>query len=99
MQTLYIIMKIEDRILKTLKFKFQDTEVVGVRFIKKQTEKSWSFRFTYKDGDYLSLSDEYVAEFEGLGIKMEEVNKFISPGVFSIEKDSANKVKNKQKQK
>lgn len=92
-------MKIEDRILKNLKFKFQDTEVVGVRFIKKQTEKSWSFRFTFKDGDHLSLSDEYVAEFEGLGIKMEEVNKFISPGVFIIEKDSANKVKNKQKQK
>ena len=91
-------MKIEDRILKTLKFKFQNTEVVGVRFIKKKTEKSWSFRFTFKDGDHLSLSDEYVAEFEGLEIKMEEVNKFISPGVFIIEKDLANKVKNKQKQ-
>ena len=87
-------MKIEDRILKTLKFKFQDTEVVGVRFIKKQTEKSWSFRFTFKDGDHLSLSDEYVAEFEGLEIKMEEVNKFISPGVFIIENDSAKKYRN-----
>jgi hypothetical protein len=44
------------------------------------------------------LSDEYVAEFEGLGIKMEEVNKFISPGVFTIENDST-KIKNTQKQK
>lgn len=98
MQTRQIVMKIEDRILKTLKFKFQDVEIAGIRFVKKQTEKSWSFRYTFKDGDYLSLSDEHLAKFEGLNIKIEEVNKFKSPGVFTTEKDLT-KIKNKQKQK
>jgi len=91
-------MKIEDRILKSIKVKFQNIEVVGIRFVKKVREKSWSFRFTFKDGDYLSLSEEYIAEFEGLNIKIEDTNKFKSPGISIIEKDET-KIKNKQKQK
>jgi hypothetical protein len=91
-------MKIEDKILKMIKIKFQDKEIAGLRFVKKIDEYSWAFRFTFRDGDYQSMSDEYVAEFEGLGIKIKEVNKFISPGVFTIENDST-KIKNTQKQK
>jgi hypothetical protein len=89
-------MKIEDRILKALKNQFQDVEILGVRFIKKEKENYWSFRFTFKEGDYLSLSDLYIAEFKGLEIKIEKINIFKSPGVFAIEKDLI-KVKNKQK--
>jgi len=91
-------MKIEDKILKVVKSKFQVKEIAGVRFVNKIGESSWSFRFTFRDGDYQSMSDEYVIKYEGINLVIEE-NIFISPGVSIIENDSTKKVKNKQKQK
>jgi hypothetical protein len=92
-------MKIEDKILKVVKSKFQDKEIAGVRFVNKIGESSWSFRFTFRDGDYQSMSDEYVIKYEGINLVIVEENIFISPGVSIIENDSTKKVKNKQKQK
>ena len=92
-------MKIEDKILKVVKSKFQDKEIAGVRFVNKIAESSWSFRFTFRDGDYQSMSDEYVIKYEGINLVIVEENIFISPGVSIIENDSTKKVKNKQKQK
>jgi hypothetical protein len=91
-------MKIEDKILKVVKSKFQDKEIAGVRFVNKIGESSWSFRFTFRDGDYQSMSDEYVIKYEGINLVIEE-NIFISPGISTRENDSTKKVKNKQKQK
>jgi len=92
-------MKIEGKILKVVKSKFQDKEIAGLRFVSKIGESSWSFRFTFRDGDYQSMSEEYIIQYEGVSLVIVDTPKFISPGVFIIEKDSANKVKNKQKQK
>lgn len=89
-------MKIEDRILKLLNCKYQDTEIFGLRFVVKINENSWRFRYAYRDGDYLSLSDEYKVMFDGLNLVLEEKSIFISPGVFTREKDNTIN-KNKQK--
>ena len=91
-------MKIEDKILKVVKTKFQDKEIAGLRFVSKIGESSWSFRFTFRDGDYQSMSDEYVIQYEGVSLVIVD-NKFISPGISVIERDSTSKIKNKQKQK
>jgi hypothetical protein len=91
-------MKIEEKILKVVKSKFQDKEIAGLRFVSKIGESSWSFRFTFRDGDYQSMSEEYIIQYEGVSLVIIDTSKFISPGVFIIEKDLANKVKNKQKQ-
>jgi hypothetical protein len=91
-------MKIEDKILKVVKSKFQDKEIAGVRFVNKIGESSWSFRFTFRDGDYQSMSDEYFIQYEGVSLVIVDTPKFISPGVFTTENDST-KIKNKQKQK
>ena len=91
-------MKIEEKILKVVKSKFQDKEIAGLRFVSKIGESSWSFRFTFRDGDYQSMSEEYIIQYEGVSLVIVDTPKFISPGVFIIEKDLANKVKNKQKQ-
>ena len=90
-------MKIELKILKLLKKEFSDKEIMGVRFIRKTSETSWHFRYTYRDGDYLSVSEELEAKFEGFTLKLEK-NQFVSPGVSVIEWDNTNK-KQKQKQK
>jgi hypothetical protein len=91
-------MKIEEKILKVVKSKFQDKEIAGLRFVSKIGESSWSFRFTFRDGDYQSMSDEYVIQYEGVSLVIVDTPKFISPGVFTTENDST-KIKNKQKQK
>jgi hypothetical protein len=44
------------------------------------------------------MSDEYVIQYEGISLVIVD-NKFISPGISIIEKDSTSKIKNKQKQK
>lgn len=90
-------MKIEDKILKVVKAKFQDKEIAGLRFVSKIAESSWSFRFTFRDGDYQSMSDEYVIQYEGVNLVI--VPKFISPGISITERDSTSTIKKKQKQK
>jgi hypothetical protein len=91
-------MKIEEKILKVVKSKFQDKEIAGLRFVSKIGESSWSFRFTFRDGDYQSMSEEYNIQYQGVSLVIVDTNKFISPGVFTTENDST-KIKNKQKQK
>lgn len=88
-------MKIEVKILKLLKKEFSDKEIMGIRFLRKTSENSWNFRYTYRDGDYLSVSEELDAKFEGLTLNLEK-NQFVSPKVSTIEWDNTNK---KQKQK
>ena len=92
-------MKIEDKILEIVKTKFQDKEIAGLRFVNKIGESSWSFRFTFRDGDYQSMSDEYVIQYEGVSLVIVDKNIFIPLGISIIEKDSSSKIKNKQKQK
>jgi hypothetical protein len=92
-------MKIEDKILEIVKTKFQDKEIAGLRFVNKIGESSWSFRFTFRDGDYYSMSDEYVIQYEGISLVIVDKSQFISPGVSIIEKDLTKTFKNKQKQK
>jgi hypothetical protein len=92
-------MKIEDKILEIVKTKFQDKEIAGLRFVNKIGESSWSFRFTFRDGDYHSMSDEYVIQYEGISLVIVDKSQFISPGVSIIEKDLTKTFKNKQKQK
>jgi hypothetical protein len=92
-------MKIEDKILEIVKTKFQDKEIAGLRFVNKIGESSWSFRFTFRDGDYHSMSDEYVIQYEGVSLVIVDTLEFIPPGISIIERDSIEAVKNKQKQK
>lgn len=90
-------MKIEEKILELLNKEFSDKQIVGIRFVEKTGESSWQFRYTYQDGDYLSISEKMETEFDGLMLKLKK-NQFISPGVSIIEKDnSKNKLKQKQK--
>lgn len=91
-------MKIEDKILEIVKNKFQDKEIAGLRFVNKIGESSWSFRFTFRDENHQSLSEEYIIQYEGVNLVIVDENKFISPGVFIIECDSTKKLKtNKNK--
>jgi hypothetical protein len=89
-------MKLESDILKLLKKEYPRKKIMGVRFLSKTGENEWKFRFTYKDGNHLSMSNEFVVEYNGLKL----VNKiiFVSPGVFTIERDNSIK-KSKAKSK
>jgi len=87
-------MKIEEKILKLLKKEFSDKQIMGVRFLKKTSENSWKFRYTYQDGDYLSMSDELEANFEGIVLVLKK-NIFVPPGISTIEYDTSNKKLNK----
>ena len=91
-------MKIEKDIKKLLNKKFQDLEIIGIRFLKKTDEQTWKFRYTFRDGDFLSLSDEYTVKYEGLTLVVTEdptLKIFISPGVFTRERDSSKSKKTK----
>lgn len=90
-------MNIEEKILNLLKKEFSDKKIIGVRFLEKTGESSWELRYTYQDGDYLSLSDKVEVEIEGITLKVKK-NQFVSPGISTIEYDNSNK-KVKQKQK
>lgn len=92
-------MKIEDKILEIVKTKFQDKEIAGLRFVNKIGESSWSFRFTFRDGDYHSMSDEYVIQYEGVSLVIVDTPEFIPPGISIIERDSTSTIKKKQKHK
>jgi hypothetical protein len=36
--------------------------------VSKIGESSWSFRFTFRDGDYQSMSEEYIIQYEGVSL-------------------------------
>lgn len=94
-------MKIEKDIIKLLGKKFPKIELVGIRFLTKTAEQTWSFRCTFKEGDYLSLSDEFIVKYEGLHLVMQKdpsLSIFVSPGISTRERDNSKK-KSKSKSK
>lgn len=50
-------MKIEKIILDFIRKEFSDLEIARITGLVKTNENEWSFRFTYRDGDYLSVSN------------------------------------------
>lgn len=88
-------MKIEKDILALLKKEILGVEIMGIRFLNKIDEETWVFRYTYKDDeDYLSLSDEFAVKYEGLKLIITvdpRKPRFVSPGVFTIERDDSTK--------
>lgn len=44
-------------IIKLLNKKYPKREIVGIRGLTKCGENEFNFRFTYKDGDFISISD------------------------------------------
>ena len=59
-------MNIENRIFDFIKLKNKKLEIAGLRGLTKTGENEWSFRFTYKNGDFLSVSKIIKIEIKGL---------------------------------
>lgn len=59
-------MQIEKNILHFIKSKNKDLEISGLRGLVKTEENEWSFRFTYRKGDYLSVSKLFKVKIEGI---------------------------------
>ena len=84
-------MNIEERLTELICIENKDKEIQGIRFLQKVEENKWKFRFTFREGDYLSMSEEFEAEFIGLKLELVKKSIFISPGVFTIDSDSTEK--------
>jgi len=59
-------MSIEKRILELVKKTNPKLEIAGLRGLVKTNENEWSFRYTFMDDDYLSISELFKVKFEGL---------------------------------
>lgn len=59
-------MNVEQQILKILKKENPNTEIIGLRGLVRTNENIWSFRYTFQEGDYLSLSNEIKVQIQGL---------------------------------
>jgi len=59
-------MNIENRILELVKKTNPKLEIAGLRGLVKTNENEWSFRYTFMDDDYLSISDLFKVKLEGL---------------------------------
>jgi len=59
-------MKIEKIILNFVKSEKKDLEIAGLRGLVRTGENEWSFRFTFREGDFLTFSDLYKVKLEGL---------------------------------
>lgn len=59
-------MNIEKRILELVKKTNPKLEIAGLRGLVKTNENEWSFRYTFMDDDYLSISDLFKVKFDGL---------------------------------
>ena len=57
---------IEEIILTFVKSKNKKLEIAGLRGLVKTGENEWSFRFTYRKDDYLSVSKLFKVTLEGL---------------------------------
>lgn len=62
-------MKTEQIILDFIKSKNKKLEIFGLKGLVKTGENEWSFRFTYRKGDYLSISKLFKVKLEGLDKK------------------------------
>ena len=59
-------MDIKQIILNYVKEKNKKLEIAGLRGLVKSGEYEWSFRFTYMDGDFLSISKMFKVRLEGI---------------------------------
>lgn len=59
-------MEIEKIILDFVKSKKKDLEIAGLRGLVKTSENEWSFRFTYRDGNFLTVSKLFKIKLEGI---------------------------------
>lgn len=80
-------MNIEKRILELIQKTNPKLEIAGLRGLVKTNENEWSFRYTFIDDDYLSISDLFKVKFEGLS----------KNPVFVNEKQTKSKIVSKKK--
>jgi len=59
-------MNIEKRILELVKKTNPKLEIAGLRGLVKTNENEWSFRYTFMDEDYLSISELFKVKIDGL---------------------------------
>ena len=59
-------MEVKDIILDFVKSKNKKKEIVGLRGLVKNGEYEWSFRYTYIDGDFLSISKIFKVKLKGI---------------------------------
>lgn len=59
-------MEIEKIILDFVKSKKKNLEIAGLRGLAKTGENEWGFRFTYRDGNFITLSDFFKVKLEGI---------------------------------
>ena len=59
-------MKIETIILNFVKSKKKEVEIVGLRGFVRSGENQWSFRYTYRDGNFLSVSKLLKVKLDGI---------------------------------
>jgi len=79
-------MKIEKNILELVKNSKPKKEIMDLRGLVKTGENEWSFRYTYRDGDFLSISKLFKVKFD----------EFTKTFNFIKEKKSTKKVTKKQ---
>lgn len=59
-------MEIEEIILNFIKSKKKKIEIAGLRGLVKTGEEEWSFRYTFRDEDSLSMSNLYKVKLTGI---------------------------------
>jgi len=59
-------MEIEKIILDFVKSKKKNVEIAGLRGLVRSGENQWSFRFTYRKGDFLSVSKLFKVKLQGI---------------------------------
>ena len=59
-------MDIEKIIINFVKSKNKKKNIAGLRGLVKTGEDEWSFRYTYQDGDYLSVSKLFKIKLQGI---------------------------------
>lgn len=59
-------MKIETIILDFVKSKKKNVEIAGLRGLVRSGENQWSFRYTYRKGDFLTLSKLFKVKLDGI---------------------------------
>jgi hypothetical protein len=59
-------MELEKKILAFVKKEKPTLEIAGLRGLVKSGENEWSFRFTHREGDFLSVSKIFKIKLEGI---------------------------------
>lgn len=59
-------MDIEKNIIDFLKSKNKKLKIAGLRGLVKTGEEEWSFRYTFQEGNYLSISPLMKVRLEGI---------------------------------